>query len=166
MSAVDNTAAVSDFDFDDLDRYSELLEAATHWEYGNAEPIAAFVVKWGAQSDGERQHIARMLTTRPDARKTVKPHTKLMLREVESLLRHRAYVNGPVIAHIHKWVARLRLRLAARGLSPTAIELLLKKRRPGWLRPYPVTLADIDADVAKRYNVTADAVTKLRQRKR
>jgi len=161
MSATDNAGALFD-----VDRYSDLLEAVTRWEYGDARPMAAFVLKHGAHSDEERRQVARMLTTRPDARKTVKPATKAMLREVETLLRKQAWVNGPFTANLHEWVARMRLRLAARGLSPTAIDLLLKRRRPGYLRAPNLTLADIDAAVATRHNVTADAVAKLRQRKR
>lgn len=145
----------------DIDRASDWLHAVDRWEAGDARALAAFVLRYGVDSDDERREVARMLTSKPDPRHRTKPSTKAMLHDLDRMLRLRAELPLAVTP----WVQRLRRRLGA-YLSAEQIEVMLRSRRPGYLRPEPPTLDAIYNAIAQRHRVSIDAVRKLHRRHR
>jgi hypothetical protein len=145
----------------DFDRACDWLHAVERCEAGDARALAAFVLRYGIDSADERREVARMLTSKPDARRGTKAGTQAMLRELDRMLRLRDEVPQAVTP----WVRRLRRRLAAH-LSAEQVEALLRRHRPGYLRPKPPTLDTIYTAIAQRHRVTTDAVRKLHRRHR
>ena len=149
----------------DIDRVSEWLAAVERWEAGDPEAVVLFVRRNGVQEDYEREDIIRMLTTKPDKRLVVKQNTKGILRDLESYERQRERQIREDILHLHTWVKRLRVKLAARGLTDEQITELLARRKPGYLSlPKPPTLEEMFSLVAARHGITVEAVKKTRQR--
>lgn len=156
-----------EYDFGELDRISDWMHAVEQWQAGDPRAVADFVRRHGVQSEDEREGIAWMLTMkRPDARAGLKPHTKAMLRDLDSMLRWRAELKRVHLPSIAAWVARLRRRLAATGMTDSEIDALLRRRRPGYLKPRPPTLDDIYTRIAERRGVEPESVKKLHQRYR
>lgn len=147
--------------FDFLQRATDWLHAVERWEAGDARALAEFVLRYGVDSEHERREVARMLTTRPDPRRGTRPGTQAMLRDLARMLRKRDEVTQAVAP----WLARLRRRLAAH-MTEDQVEALLRRHRPGYLRPRLPTLDDIYTAIAQRHRVTADAVRKLHRRHR
>jgi hypothetical protein len=150
----------------DIERVSAWQYAVERWALGDARPLADFVLRYGVRDPHEREAVARMLTSKPDPRRAVKPATQTMLRDLRRALAQREYLTAEFAPHLRAWVLRLRRRLAARGLSAAGIDALLQRRRPGYLRPPRITLDALDAEIARRHGVTPDAIKKLRQRRR
>lgn len=150
----------------DLARVSDWLHAVEKWELGDPRAVADYVRRYGIQSDDERESIARMLTTKPDPRRAVKPHTKAMLRDLDSMLRQRDEAQRVHLPAIAAWVARLRQRLAVRGMTDKEVDALLRRRRPGYLRPKAPTLDDVYLALAYIHGISDEATRKLHARHR
>ena len=118
------------------------------------------MLRYGVQTDGERQAVADMLTTRPDARRGTKATTEDMLREVARMLEERERNTD----HIRQWVQRLRRRLGSRGCTEAEVKQALVQHRPYYLRLRSPTNDDIFGAVGKRYGVSPGAVEKAYKR--
>lgn len=146
----------------DIDRMSDWLHAVQQWQRGDARAVAAFVLRYGAQTDDERRAVADMLMSKPDARRGAKAATEAVLRDVDRMIERRQRDIG----NIRLWAQRLRRRLAARGMTRAQIEALLKRHRPGYLQPRGLTDDDIFHAAAALHGMTGDAVTKAHKRNR
>lgn len=155
-----------DFSFLGPDRLGDWAHAVERWELGDPQAVADFVRRYGVEGDVEREGVARMLTTKPDPRRIVKPSTKAMLRDLDRMLRQRDEIERVHLPAIAAWVARLRRRLASHGMSDVEIDALLRRRRPGYLRPKKPSLDDIYVVLAQRHRVSDDAIRKLHKRHR
>lgn len=150
----------------DLERVGDWLHAVERWELGDSHAVADFVRRYGIKTNDEREGVARMLTSKPDPRRVVKPSTRAMLRDLDRMLRRRDEARRVHLPAIAAWVTRLRQRLAARGMAADEIDALLRRRRPGYLRPMTPTLDDVYAALALRHRVSVDAIRKLHRRHR
>jgi hypothetical protein len=144
----------------DLDRISDWSDAVDRWQRGDARALAAFVLRYGVHTDDERHTLARMLTTKPDARRGAKSHTVAALRDVDRMISRSARDKS----HIQDWAARLRIKLVARGWTAAQIAQALGRRH--YLHPKGPTNDDIFAAVAALHGMEAEAVEKAHKRHR
>lgn len=122
----------------DIERTSEFWHACGRWALGDAAAIADFVSTYGVHSEHERAEVARMLTSKPDPRKALKPATLKVLQHLDTSMRRRDEV-------LRMWPE------LTQGLSGSI-------RKP--------TQADVFDGVAKLHRMEPEAVAKLWRRHR
>jgi hypothetical protein len=149
----------------DIDRIGDWEAAIERWEWGDPEPLAAFVLQWGVVGEEERKEVARMLTTRPDPRQKRKPSSERMFEDLDKYREQRRWMQEDFLPHLAQWVKRLKRKLEARGWSEGRIRLELTRRN--YLeKPKLPTLNEIYGLVADRHRISPEAVLQARKRRK